>query len=731
MNKILCNLLLFLAFTQSLWAQIKPDSLKSFQSKEIEIIHQSAFPNRDKMPDLKENVIYAGKKSEVILMENSPADLSTNQARQVFAKVPGLNVWENDGSGVQVGVSARGLSPNRSWEFNVRQNGYDISSEVFGYPEAYFSPPMDALERIEVVRGAASLQFGPQFGGLLNYQIKKGHATKPIHFETQQTVGNYGLFNSYNALGGTIKNVSYYTYLHHRAADGWRQNSRFSTWTGYASVNWQISQRFSIQGEYTRMDYSCQQAGGLTDAQFASNPSQSSRARNWFGAPWNVAALTLKFQMNETTQLQLRTFGTFSERNSVGFLGSITQKDTINAATLQYNARQVDRDEYRNVGTEARISSRYSILGKEQVISGGIRAYRGQTNRFQQGKGTTGSDFDLTVAGDFGRSLEFTTYNYAAFAEHLIHLGQRWKLVPGIRFEYLENEANGRISTQASGVLTPQSQSRQVFLYGLGAEYQLANTLQIYGNYSRSFRPVTFSELTPSATTEVIDPNLKDASGFNADLGIRGSVGNFLTMDIGVFYLHYDNRIGTITRDGNPFKTNIGTSVSQGVESYVEFNPMRCFFEGAGLGSLSLFSSNSLINARYTRWDNPALAGDPTKSIENKRVENAPQYIHRVGATYGYKCFSASFQLSATGEVYTDAANTKTANAAGTVGMLSAYEVMDASMQIRCTERFNVKAGVNNLTDAAYATRRAGGYPGPGILPGNGRTFFVTLSAGI
>lgn len=731
-KKILPLLLLSSILTTIVLAQESADSIKSIQSAEIEIIYKKAALNREVMPEIKENVIYSGKKSEVILFEKTGADLSTNNSRQIFAKIPGLHIWENDGTGIQTGVSARGLSPNRSWEFNVRQNGYDISSEVFGYPEAYYAPPTEALERIEVVRGAASLQFGPQFGGLLNYQIKKGHTSKPVHFETQQTVGNYGLFNSYNALGGTVKNVSYYAFLHNRTADGWRQNSRYSTWTGYASALWKISKSLSIQGEYTRMDYTSQQAGGLTDGQFSANPKLSNRARNWFGAPWNVASFTLKYEINSCTQFQIKTFGTFSERNSVGMLGSMAVKDSINGTTMAYNTRQVDRDLYKNVGSEARISTCYTLFGNEQLVAGGIRVYRGQTQRRQQGKGTSGSDFDLSLSdGDFGRSLDFTTVNYAAFAEHLFALGRRWKLVPGIRYEYFENEASGRISSSANGEIADKKRSANLFLYGLGAEFHINPSLQLYGNYSRSFRPVTFSELTPSATSEVIDPNLKDASGFNADLGIRGSIGKCLTLDIGAFYLHYDNRIGTITRNGNPFKTNIGTSVSQGIESYLEFNPLQYFFENQNLGSLHLFTSNSLLQAIYTRWNNPALFGDFAKEIKDKRVEYAPKYIHRMGANYTYKGLVVSYQLSATGEVFTDAANTKTPNASGTVGKLSAYEVMDVSIGYTFLDRYQIKSGINNLTDVAYATRRSGGYPGPGILPGNGRTVFLTIGASL
>ena len=83
-------------------------------------------------------------------------------------------------------------------------------------------------------------------------------------------------------------------------------------------------------------------------------------------------------------------------------------------------------------------------------------------------------------------------------------------------------------------------------------------TAKTIGSLEPRLLNVDYSELTPSATTEIIDPNLKDASGFNADFGYRGSVKNYLNFDVGLFYLQYDNRIGTLTQNGAPFKTNIG-----------------------------------------------------------------------------------------------------------------------------------------------------------------------------
>ena len=187
MNKVPFLIALTTCCALSFKAQTN-DSLKVLNFNEIIIKDESNLGGTDKLSDLKDNVIYAGKKNDIILLSKINADLSTNNSRQIFAKVPGISIWESDGSGIQTSVASRGLNPNRSWEFNVRQNGYDISPDVFGYPESYYSPPTEAIESIEVVRGAASLQYGPQFGGLLNYKFKKPNVNKPFSLDERLLV---------------------------------------------------------------------------------------------------------------------------------------------------------------------------------------------------------------------------------------------------------------------------------------------------------------------------------------------------------------------------------------------------------------------------------------------------------------------------------------------------------------------------------------------------------------
>jgi Fe(3+) dicitrate transport protein len=349
----------------------------------------------------------------------------------------------------------------------------------------------------------------------------------------------------------------------------------------------------------------------------------------------------------------------------------------------------------------------------------------------QRGIGSTSADFDLGIASlqnqqEYGAHLNFGTQNLATFAENMFQLTPKLTVTPGIRYEQISNTINGFINTSSTGLLEMQQRDRTVILLGIGAQYQVGKTANIYANFSEAYRPVTFSELTPAATTDNIDPNLKDAAGYNADLGFRGCLLNSaLKFDVGVFQLFYDNRIGTISLDNTPYRTNIGASLSQGVESYIELDIMKMIPQFSNLG-LSVFANYSYIDARYTRWDNPALVNDPNLTLVGKRIENAPQHMLRTGLTLKYRGFSSCLQYNYVSAVFTDAANSIEANTSATTGQLPAYQIIDLNMTYQWAGIYQLRAGINNLTNEVYATRRAGGYPGPGILPGTGRTFYLT-----
>jgi Fe(3+) dicitrate transport protein len=373
-----------------------------------------------------------------------------------------------------------------------------------------------------------------------------------------------------------------------------------------------------------------------------------------------------------------------------------------------------------------------------------VRLYKAKTQRLQDGRGTTGSDFDLSIDGRYVRDLEFTTENMAAFAENQFKLTDKFSITPGIRYEYIQNTGVGRfgISGGTDVAMPNKNISRSQTLFGLGLEYKFRTT-NIYANITQAFRPVLFSDFTPPAVTDVIDLNLKDASGFNADLGFRGTFKKYLNFDLSLFYLSYNNRIGGIRQfiNNDPtqgtvlFRTNLGETVNKGIEGFANLNITRLFEIEKPYGNLDFFASVSFIDSRYTDFrifNTSGTAPNVTiteTNLSGNRVENAPRYIHNFGLSWSNSDISATAQYRMSGRIFTDANNTVTPSANGITGILDDYRVFDLSTEYKFLKNYNIRAGINNLFDEEYATRRAGGYPGPGILPGEGRTFYISIGA--
>jgi Fe(3+) dicitrate transport protein len=683
--------------------------------------------------------IVSGKKMEIISLNAQQMDLSTNNYRQLFKRTPGIYVSEHDASGLQTSISTRGLSANRSWEFNMRQNGYDIAADPSGYPETYYTPTLDAVSKVEVHRGSSALQYGTQFGGMINYQFKDKLNDQPFSLENSQTMGSFGLFNSFTAISGNVKKWSYYGFVHHRNADGFRQNSQYSTENYFGKISYQLK-KGKISAEYSNSGYVSQQAGGIFDPLLQSNPDTSFRARNWFQVKWNTLSLQGEYNFNELSKLQFYAAFTFSDRNSVGFTKALTTLDTINTSLGSYNPRQVDIDHYVTQSSEVRYLKQYKLGQQLQTWTIGARFCNSEIHRLQQGIGTTSSNLDLTILPDnsgnlFQKDLLLGTENVALFSEHLFKVGKRLSLTPGFRSEYLINQLSGRSNNFANGIMEIQEKNRFILLGGISSNFQLYAKQRIkwslYANATQNYRPVMYSELLPSSTTEVVDQAMKDVTGFTSELGTKGVFMDRkgpITFDFNAFYLRYNGKIGTYLVNNAPFKTNIGDVVSKGIEAYVEWSFFNPFFKNAAASELlSVYVSGTIQDATYVTWNNPALAQDPTISIQGKKVEYAPSQILRVGLNYDYKGFSFNYQYSYTGSVFTDAANSVQANATATVGQLSAYDIHDASVSYKFNKNYQVKIGANNLFNEIYATRRSGGYPGPGLLPSQGRSIYGTM----
>lgn len=733
-------LIFFTVFTDSI-AQDTSSTPKYLP--DITVVGRYSRSDIQQMPEIVGTSIYAGKKSSLIVLDNVKGNVVNNTMRQVVAKVPGIQIWESDGSGIQIGIAARGLSPNRSWEFNVRQNGYDISADPYGYPEAYFNPQLQAVQRLEIIRGHGALQYGPQFGGMVNYILRNGSEIKnKVEVEAQQSAGSNGMINTYAAIGGNAKKIHYYGFFDHRSAEGYRQNNRYYTNAGFGTLTYKWNEKTSLTAELMRSNIRSQQPGGLTDDQLRQNIRQSFRGRNWMDITWTTMALIMNHQISPTTKWNLKLFSVMGDRNSVGFMpsGGITVKDSINISTAQYNPRNLNTDLYRNAGAEWRFITDHVFMGVKNTLSAGLRIYRGNTDRFvADGKGSTGIGYEMDLSGSvWTRDIDFRATNAAAFAENIFRIKKDLLIIPGIRYEYITGSASGRNGFNGNTEVRLQNQNRKrgFVLAGIGAEYHIVKNTEVYANISQAYRPVQFADLAAPPTTDIIDQNLRDARGFNADLGYRGKLADYLFFDVSAFWLQYNNRVGTILQqrlDGSfyNYRTNVGNSHAKGIESIADLNPSKLLFGSSGW-ELNAFVSYAYNDARYGNLKVISKNNDNQlveKNLRNKKVENAPEHILRTGLTLGYKKCRLTSQFSYVSAAFSDANNTMLPNANATNGLIPSYQVIDLTADYKISNRFNLKAGVNNLANAFYFTRRAGGYPGPGAMPADGRTWFMTLSA--
>jgi Fe(3+) dicitrate transport protein len=691
---------------------------------EVRVVSPRTLTVSGKLRDIEGTSVYAGKKTELIQMNNINANLATNNTRQIYARIPGLNIWEYDRGGLQLGIGGRGLSPNRSSNFNIRQNGYDISADALGYPESYYTPSAEALDRIEIVRGAAGLQYGPQFGGLVNFVMKEGPDDKRFALTSRQTGGSFGLFNTFNSIGGRIANnrLNYYTFYQYKRGDNWRPNSHYTQHNAYAHLAYDVNTKLKITGEYTLMTYLAQQPGGLTDDQFKLDPSVSVRERNWFNVDWNLIALKLDYLFSDNTRLNWRTYTLQGSRKALGILSYINRPDNGGNRDLQ-------TDKYNNFGSELRFIHRYKLSGNNKsTFLAGVRLYRGLTNR-KQGDGNNGSDAEFTFNGPEPdkSSYRFPGRNLALFAENIFQINKNWTITPGIRYEHINTKAEGyyyklNIFIPSEKIEEHKSNPRSFTLLGLGTAWKFDNGTELYANMSGNYRSINFNDLRVLNANAKVDPELHDETGFNADAGFRGNYKGWLYLDASVFYLRYNDRIGSIFIRDTSFmtyrlRTNVADSRNYGLELLLEGDVLNALKGPSSKYKLNLYTSLSLIDAKYM--------GSKNSAFDGKKVENVPPVLFRTGFSFGNKKFNVTYQYAYQSKQYSDATNAETTPTA-VDGAIPSLNVMDVSVSYNW-RMFTIYSGVNNLTNKKYFTRRADGYPGPGILPSDIRNWYVTL----
>ncbi|MEE9438437.1 MAG: TonB-dependent receptor [Saprospiraceae bacterium] len=666
--------------------------------------------------------IYSAKKAVIIDLESLNANLASNSARQIFSKVSGLNIWESDCSGLQLGVGSRGLSPTRTSNFNVRQNGYDVSADAIGYPDAYYAPPMQALQSIEIIKGAASLQYGTQFGGLINFKLKDAPKDKTIQWNSVITYGSNKYFNSFNRLSGTIGNLSYNTFFQYRKGDCFRENSDFDYQSSFASIKYQLTPKVIIGIEYTNLGYLAHQAGGLTDKLFYEDAQQSIRDNNWFKIYWNLLNFKVNYKLSSKTTIESFVLGQYAGRDASGFLGKISRTDPLTENSLL-------KDEYNNIIVESKILHKTSIYDKLLVHLLGVRYMKGHTTKKQGDTNEGKATFTYNNANYLeGSDYRFKSNNLSVFTENILNVTDKFSIVLGGRMEYINQDVDGyyrfRNFDFAGNILLDTSFNetkkfaRSFVFFGGGLSYKHNENLEFYTNFSQNYRAVGYNDLRIVNPNLVIDPEIKDERGYNFDIGIKGnSKSQLIFYDANFFVLKYQNKIGNyLKKIPDPiliervvrYRTNISAATSFGLEMFAQADLFKIITDRPNDPlSISLYSNLSIIKAVYS--------DSKESAFHNKKIEDVPAFTSRLGIDFQYDKLRMGIQYSFTDRHFSDATNAIFV-ADATVGIIPSYSTFDFNVQYQWN-KIGLQLAINNFMNSKYFTRRSDGYPGPGILP--------------
>ncbi|WP_304234281.1 carboxypeptidase-like regulatory domain-containing protein [Jiulongibacter sediminis] len=690
-------------------------------------LRSKTLPEVQDLDPVKQDYLIRGKKTEAIDLKHIDADISQKNARQIFARIPGIFVYDMDGSGNQVNISSRGLDPHRSWEFNVRLDGSITNSDMYGYPASHFSMSMESVERIEMIHGTGALQYGAQFGGMLNYISKKGDSTRKIGFESINSIGSFGLKSTYSAIGGKVGKLQYYAYFSKRVSDGFRDDGSSDYESEYLNLEYAPSSRVKLEGGVARSVYTYGIPGPLTETQYLNNPRQSTRTRNFYSPDIFIPSFKVNVNLKNGGLLKWQTSAVLGERKSVQFTG-ISGVPDIQGDDGRWPARQVDIDNYHSYTSEFLYRQSYDFFGKGAQVNTGVRLIKNNLHRRQ--KGVSAIDFDavyeVTQAG-FGRDLNYYTDNVAVFAEQSVNLSEKLTLNTGLRVEKGLTQMRGRIRDYAENEV-PNDISHYFPLLGVSFEYHINERSRFYGGWSQSYRPVIFADIIPANPYEKSDKNLSDAHGHTSELGFNGkSVDGKFRFSGNLFEMLYRNRMGkqVIQQNGETFvyRTNIGNSITYGLETYASFGT-RFFRET----NLSLFNSTSLMRGVYLNGQ--VTDGTRNVSIDGNLLQTVPQVISRSGVTLTGGKWSSTLLYSFTSSFYSDPLNTEFVEN-GTVGLVPSNAIIDWNSSIQFNKTLGARLSVNNVFDTSYFTKRPSGYPGPGIWPSDGRSVVLTLSVNL
>lgn len=675
----------------------------------------------DRLPDQSGTLIFAGKLGDIAVLDDIPP-VPTRNLRVAFADIPGLLVSEVS-NGSWASLSYRGLGePHESWNILTLQDAVPAVPDMYSYPAGYFTPPLEAVERIEFIRGASGLLYGPQPGGAINYVLRGPRREAGVGAEARLTAGSWDARQGYASLAASNGTLAADGFIHYAEGDGPRRvNSDHEQTTARLRGHYlgeDVTATLSLDYYTGRFG----EPGGLTRARLEADRRDGSLTRDRVRIERFAPSLAVEWQADDATLVTARAFYSRFERESWrqagGSFGQVTPDVNVLIRQLQvFDTAGIDLRARRDFGGQGQHSVTLGLLGHTSNAPVFVD------------KGASNADF-IGTAGALARAQR-SGDTAAVFGEVKLGFGDV-QIVPGFRLERLrqrvvetldlaQGSATGGGPGAANGPLGNREEVSTVPLYGIGVTWDASPTLRFVANASRAFKPlqyndgVTFQAGIDSAGT------FEASYAFTIEGGVQAEPIPAVRIDAGLFRVEFENQVGFLAGPlpaspprgsvgaGGARRQNVGNMRNQGIDLAVRLDLVGPEGLAKSDNTLRLSTNLQLLDAEFT---DGVAAGFTPQYAPGHLLRSVLAWIGKDGARAALTFTSVGNQEGADNNVADF--------------FLPGYEVFDASVEWPVAGGFTIGAGVNNLLDETYASRvRPGG--GGGFDPGAPRNFYVSI----
>lgn len=649
------------------------------------------------LPPVSGAQIFSGKKTAVIDID-AQARIVGNNYRQALSQTPGLILSEETTPLVSIGY--RGLNPNRAQFTQILKDGIPIHADQIGYPEAYYTPALEAIDSIQFLHGGAALQYGPQPGGALNFVTKRPHTGQPFTLYTQNVGGSDGLFGNFTSMEGTEGKLGYYVYYNHRQADGFRSaNSDYNLNNGSAKLIYAMDNGANVVFTAEAYTEDHGEPGGLTVDDFNAGSLKATRQFDHFSLDRNFISLGYEIAPTPDSFFTTTAWWTEYTRFSTRQRGTGNNFGTVPNGTTS----SIEDQNFNTLGLDTRYRTSWGSE-KQHALATGIQLYNVDSPRLDS-RGST----PYAVTGQVRSDSDREVFYLPVYAENKFTFGD-FSITPGLRLENIYQSVTENVNLDKTNPLSPladKSVDSHILLGGLGLEYTVDKKSAAYANISQSYRPQLFTQAVPLGNGQVVNDDLEEGTAIEYEIGYRTQAMDWFTVDASLFLLSFKDQIGSVTTAGITNFQNVGDATYKGIDFAIATDLLNVVTQSDTYGKLNCYINGTLLDAEFTDGPN-----------DGKTPQYAPDYLIRTGLNYNYH---DKLELSLGGtfqdDSYGDDNNTQ--NFA-----IPSFMIWDLTAEWKIHKHIHLLAGINNLFDESYYSRVVAN----GIDPGYGRNFYAGAS---